>query len=177
MRTGFAIIVPILTLFVWWTKIETSVRHGTTIRIPVEGYDPRDLLAGHYVRFNVTLGSVKPCEQPNQIEACVCFASENGSDRYSPIWGGECSDALPSCPALLRGTCHGSSFDSGVDRYSISEDLAPALQRIPPNSTVIVALDDSGQAHVVQLLVDDEKIEDFAARMLSEISKNTPNVQ
>src|SRR5712692_2561335 len=42
-----------LVFFGGWIAREESLRRGGRIHLPIEGYDPRDLLSGHYVRFQL----------------------------------------------------------------------------------------------------------------------------
>lgn len=46
-----ALALPLLGLGGLWLSTEQMSRHGTEWDVPVRGYDPRDLLQGHYVQF------------------------------------------------------------------------------------------------------------------------------
>lgn len=46
-----AIALPLVGLAGMWASTEQWSRQGTDWLVPVEGYDPRDLLRGHYVQF------------------------------------------------------------------------------------------------------------------------------
>lgn len=46
-----AIALPLVGLAGMWASTERWSRQGTDWLVPVEGYDPRDLLRGHYVQF------------------------------------------------------------------------------------------------------------------------------
>lgn len=46
-----AAILPLAGLAAAWAWSEQRAREGTEWEVPVEGYDPRDLLRGHYVEF------------------------------------------------------------------------------------------------------------------------------
>ena len=46
-----AILAPVLGLAALWGLSEATYRQGTDWEVPIEGYDPRDLLRGHYVEF------------------------------------------------------------------------------------------------------------------------------
>lgn len=43
--------LPLIGLSAMWASTEQWHRQGTDWLVPVEGYDPRDLLRGHYVQF------------------------------------------------------------------------------------------------------------------------------
>jgi hypothetical protein len=46
-----ALALPLLGLGGLWLSTERMSRQGTEWDVPVRGYDPRDLLQGHYVQF------------------------------------------------------------------------------------------------------------------------------
>ena len=47
-----SLILPVLGLAALWAWTDNWTREGTDWEVPVEGYDPRDLLRGHYIEFN-----------------------------------------------------------------------------------------------------------------------------
>ncbi|PKB14842.1 GDYXXLXY motif protein [Novosphingobium kunmingense] len=48
---GVALLLPLLGLGGMWLQEERLSRQGTEWDVPIQGYDPRDLLQGHYVQF------------------------------------------------------------------------------------------------------------------------------
>ncbi len=46
-----ALVLPLLGLGWTWASSERLSRQGTDWQVPIEGFDPRDLLRGHYVEF------------------------------------------------------------------------------------------------------------------------------
>lgn len=46
-----ALILPVAGLAALWAWTESWTREGTDWEVPVGGYDPRDLLRGHYIEF------------------------------------------------------------------------------------------------------------------------------
>lgn len=46
-----ALVLPLAGLAGLWASTEQWHKQGTDWLVPVEGYDPRDLLRGHYVQF------------------------------------------------------------------------------------------------------------------------------
>lgn len=47
-----AVIAPVLGLAALWGLSERTYYQGTDWEVPVQGYDPRDYLRGHYVEFS-----------------------------------------------------------------------------------------------------------------------------
>jgi len=50
-RAIFLMLLPLAGLAVLWAQSEQLSRQGTDWEVPIQGYDPRDLLRGHYVEF------------------------------------------------------------------------------------------------------------------------------
>lgn len=51
LRALFLLIIPLAGLALLWAQSEDLSQQGTDWEVPVMGYDPRDLLRGHYVEF------------------------------------------------------------------------------------------------------------------------------
>jgi GDYXXLXY protein len=47
-----AVIAPVLGLAALWGLSERTYYEGTDWEVPIQGYDPRDYLRGHYVEFS-----------------------------------------------------------------------------------------------------------------------------
>jgi hypothetical protein len=47
-----AVVVPALGLAGLWAMSDHTFRQGTEWEVPIEGFDPRDMLRGHYVEFS-----------------------------------------------------------------------------------------------------------------------------
>ena len=47
-----AAILPLLGLGALWAQSDRTYNTGTEWEVPIEGYDPRDYLRGHYVEFS-----------------------------------------------------------------------------------------------------------------------------
>lgn len=47
-----AAVLPLLGLAALWAQSERTYNSGTEWEVPIQGYDPRDLLRGHYVEFS-----------------------------------------------------------------------------------------------------------------------------
>ena len=49
----FILLLPVICLFVWNCFLWYTKDSGVEIKVPVMGYDPRDLLSGHYIRYRI----------------------------------------------------------------------------------------------------------------------------
>jgi hypothetical protein len=92
-----AVLVPLIGLALLWVQSERTYNSGTEWEVPIEGYDPRDYLRGHYIEFSydwpgidefrgvppqrlclegdapklarVTLNAARPCAHPVRADA------------------------------------------------------------------------------------------------------------
>lgn len=53
MKTKILMALPIIVLLCWMAALQFSLSTAEKIVLPVSGYDPRDLLSGHYLRVQV----------------------------------------------------------------------------------------------------------------------------
>ena len=49
----FILLIPVICLFVWNCFLWYDKDSGTEITVRITGYDPRDLLSGHYIRYRI----------------------------------------------------------------------------------------------------------------------------
>jgi uncharacterized membrane-anchored protein len=153
-----AVLLPFLILLAWWLKIAFTLSSGQVVAFGVTGYDPRDLLSGHYLTYRVQYFPEEPCQNVfEQQELCLCF----GSEADETTWKGSCS-ALPSsaCERYLKGQCINGRFEAGIERYYIPESYASS-EAIPENSVIIVALDGEGGAVVKDFMVGHQRLIDW----------------
>lgn len=132
-----ALLLPLAALAADWAMTHRQAQQGEDWLIPVEGYDPRDLLRGHYIRFRyawpmVTEGD-KSSPPPTPDALCVTgVAPHIRSVRpASQLWG----QALPSdagdCAIILRATASARQEARGLESGILyaSQEQATALSR------------------------------------------------
>lgn len=108
--TMLAVLVPVLGLAVLVGRAEYAVRGGPVWTIPIEGYDPRDLLHGQYLRYQYrlhwqgrdTCGLVSEYEHALAPGCCLCLtrAGAGGFDPY--VRQIQCGDPMMRCEGVLR---------------------------------------------------------------------------
>ena len=79
-----AVIFPILGLLALIGRAELNLRDGRTWELPISGYDPRDLLSGHYLRYQYRLEwlqGASTCGNGEDIDpaCCLCLQPREGS--------------------------------------------------------------------------------------------------
>ena len=57
LKTKILLFLPIFVLLAWTLSVQSMIARGTKLDLPVRGYDPRDILAGHYLSVAVDYSS------------------------------------------------------------------------------------------------------------------------
>lgn len=72
-----ALLLPLIVLAYSWASTYRLAQQGEEWLIPIQGYDPRDLLRGHYVQYRYDWPVEKPPSATGQAEAAFdpAFAS------------------------------------------------------------------------------------------------------
>ncbi len=165
LRLALAILFPILAMGVWVGETMQGVASGLVVQFKVRGYDPRDLLAGHYIRYQVDYGLRDLCSNSAGTEQCLCLY-EPGSDGIAQaLESRPCQTAGGNgCALFVRGHCTAfGRFEAGIERYYFSEEYSQYLMRAPENSQISVSVDRSGRAVVVDFRPDGKSIPQYVA--------------
>ncbi len=144
--------LPLLVFGLWVAQLEWQKSKAKRLEVAIEGYDPRDLISGHFLRYRLVLGGMDPCKSPGlgRTDAlCLCWTQEEVAARAT--WSGAC-DAVPaSCSLKMRGQCGPFGFEAGIERAYIPEADAEFLKTVPPGSRVVLSLTKDGQSFVEEL--------------------------
>ena len=152
LAAAASLALPLLALAAMVADAEWGSRSGTVIRVPITGYDPRDPLRGHYLRYRFAWNwQGAPDEQADAL--CVLAAGDNPQVRPLPP-GGD-----PGCRLVLRrstedGAHWGAFMPAGVsDHLFVPEDRAAALgselrSSAAPGLTVDLVIRPDGTARI-----------------------------
>lgn len=157
--TMLAVLVPVLGLAVLVGRAEHASRHGAVWTIPIEGYDPRDLLHGQYLQYRYRLrwqggdtcgSSSHGAGQP--VPGCCLCLTRDGASGYDPFVRQVQCDEAP-------GTCEGSLRAEGMmppQRYFVPEDRAQALEAAlrAHEAAIELTASPSAEPAVRELLLD-----------------------
>lgn len=143
------LVIPILSLAAIVLNNVYEIRTGKEIVLPIIGYDPRDLLAGHYLNYRIEYGVPDICANNinNQMK---------NNDAYVCLEPKQFSFTVPEdCELMIKGVCSYTNFDAGVQRFYASEANAKLLEKdlLKGNASVALAVTESGKAYVKYLLV------------------------
>lgn len=123
--TTIAVLIPLAGLLVLVARAELAVRHGVSWVIPIEGYDPRDLLHGRYLQYRYRFdwqgyGTCGTGEYEPTPGCCLCLTRDE-PDGYDPaVRQLECDEALQMCDGVIR-----------------SEEVLPPLRYLVPEGAAL----------------------------------------
>lgn len=127
-----AILAPVLGLAALWGMSHQTYHQGTEWEVPIQGYDPRDYLRGHYVEFTYDWPGLEMDQFMGPQQLCLEGAAPR-IDRVTvpatvPATGP--SEVAAPCAHLLKaqdGGVYGiSALSSG--RLYVGQDRAAKLE-------------------------------------------------
>ncbi|HEV7368822.1 hypothetical protein [Arenibaculum sp.] len=109
------LILPTLAVTAWaaWLAAERTAQPA--LRVAITGYDPRDLLRGHYLEFRLDLADADGL-------ACACLHPDPATPRHPAAVPASCGAPPP------RDCRHFIAEPRQVYRYYAAEERALALQ-------------------------------------------------
>ena len=154
---NIAIFFPLLLMIGWVVKLYLYGILGVNVRLKIVGYDPRNLLSGYYLRYNIDYGMNNIClwsASNNNLHhnlqlkikhntKCVCLdpPQPNGmSTKVSKVFwvGDSCADKPDNCSVYLEGQCSFEGFKAIPEKYYFPEVLKKQLNTVPENANIVV---------------------------------------
>lgn len=156
--TLIAVLVPVLGIAVLAARAEVAVRNGPVWTIPIEGYDPRDLLHGQYLEYRYrlrwqdgdTCGTTPFGPREPMAGCCLCL-TRDAADGFDPwVRQVQCDEAT-----RCEGVLHSDSL-LPPQRFFVPEDRGLDLERALREHAAAIELTVSpaGEAAVRELLLD-----------------------
>lgn len=143
----FAIAFPIIALLCLMLYKQNIINTGQVISLPIVGFDPRDLLSGHYLQYNVDYQAENSCDDDNDT-AQLCLEPYRRFFNSSEVQNG--------CQLYLTGSCRGGRFKSGLERFYIPEEYADQLDKLVQEARgeLVISVNSRGTAVIKYLLID-----------------------
>lgn len=146
MKHKILLYVPVITLLLWLVSIQMALDTAERVVLPVEGYDPRDLLSGHYLQIR-TRYPIRTDANASGQKLFFCFDNSRlflkKPDR---------------CKVFIAGENRYGRFSDGVDRFYVPEDKAEPLERLlregSRKAEIVLSVDRNGSAYATDLLFD-----------------------
>ena len=126
MRKGLAsldIFYPLVGLAAIWGWSDYSSRQGTDWEIPIEGYDPRDLLRGHYVEFTYDWPGITEEGLLDTTSFCIEGTAPKVDRLRVGAEGEDCAHPVESDYSGVYGMS-----DLATGRLYVGQDRARILQ-------------------------------------------------
>ena len=147
--------LPLAGLLFGVVRDERHIQHGERWEFVIDGYDPRDLLRGRYLRYTLELNrrdfGLPKCEDSASCCTCLMSSSPNTPpDVQSTL----CEVAKDTCDGFIN-----AKSLKQLDRFYIPEarakDLEDTLRSAARdnNATLVVRTDRFGTAIVEDLLI------------------------
>ena len=157
----FAVMLPLLAIAFMIVRAELSINQGTQWQLQIQGYDPRDLLRGHYLRFQVAYNFKSEQEScAGTSDCCLCL---NDVGETVPLVSKlDCKVAKTQCDSIIR-----SEFERSLNRYYIAEDYARKAEKIlqeaqiQDNAFLSIAVSEKGKPVITDLLIGEKPINDL----------------
>jgi len=153
------IVADLLVFGGWIGSLEAGLRHHA-VKLPVEGFDPRDLLSGHYVRFRLVAEREAAALVPIDLRARsgpVSFCAESMDGLVHPVRMRAPGEA---CDLVLTGQVSPEGVRFGADRFYVDERRARevAFVHAGPSTYLVATLDRAGGLHAVDLVIDGKSV-------------------
>jgi hypothetical protein len=137
-----ALLLPIVAFIGLVGRAELLRASGPVFRVAIAGYDPRDLLQGHYLRYRLQWPAAEACDGAT---CCLCLQVSGVHTKV------ECGAADVACEAQLSRQL----VEQGRE-FFIQEDAGPALEQAIRRGQGAMALNvtPNGQVRVHELFID-----------------------
>jgi uncharacterized membrane-anchored protein len=168
----------ILTGLAGYTAL--TKRHAPSFILPIRGYDPRDLIHGHYLQFQIAWPWAQQdafsCDTQDPEVCRVCLQAQNDQMPYQTVISLVPAEQSSSCTASLDGISyayqdtksatpnHMLSLRHVPHRFFVDENHGPALDDIfreNPNIFSILIKIHNNRMSLEQLLIDGMDYRDY----------------
>jgi len=153
MRLLFAIIFPIIILLCLLLYKQSIINTGQSVTLAIVGFDPRDLLSGHYLRYRIDYKSENTCQNVSGHTTQLCLKPQ----RYF-LNNNDIDSAQSRCDIYLKGVCQHGKFSAGIERFYIPEQYAAQLDTLVRDARgeLKISVNSAGTAVIEDLLIDGE---------------------
>ena len=153
-RLWLSALLPLLGILAMVGRAEWTVRTGDLWQVPIEGYDPRDLLSGHYLIFRFGFEKDRPpnCSPGRGFACCVCLTKGSQGGQIPDVsWVEECSKPPQSCDSWVPA----ESLDS-LHRFYVPEGEGLRLEKEvrEKRASIGLAVRKDGGAAIQELYLD-----------------------
>lgn len=155
-RVWLALVLPLLAISVAIARAELFLRRAQEVSLPIQGYDPRDLLHGHYIQFQLAVQTTQNAEQCARAACCLCLTNTHAQQASTQVLS--CTQAHAQCAAALPLQAAQRSW-----RFYVAEAQAREIERALRDAHAVgrafavLAVQPSGEARVRELRLDGQR--------------------
>jgi hypothetical protein len=159
VRRIAALALPLVVLCAMIVRAEVIIASGRHYVLDIEGYDPRDLLRGQYLRFRVKWNGPREVCSAGDPECCLCILPDAEPDN--PQVRATTPGNTDDCQAFITA----ASLEN-LQQYFIPEGRGGALERAirDRRATIRVSVSRGGDVIIEDLLLDGEPWTDVMGR-------------
>ncbi len=166
---NLVLIIPVLFFVFFIGQSESNKNNGTVWTVPITGYDPRDLLRGHYLQFTYNWDIDQNKESCFEENCCLCL-NKRGEDYTNPkAYLLTCDKVANECESHIKGYGY-VTFDNkkqfstheDIGRFYVSEEHAQQLDEMLQNRDkshkfeIGLNVTDKGNAFIKSMTVDSQ---------------------
>ncbi|HEY4169945.1 MAG TPA: GDYXXLXY domain-containing protein [Reyranella sp.] len=163
--------LPVLALAGLIGQQEWGLANARILSVPLTGFDPRDLLRGHYIRAQMDWDweSAPAVSEYQAVDGAVCVLKETPKPRVRFLAGWKAGDRTdPDCKLVIAGHARSLSRfapggldngDGGIQFYvpeTRASDLETLMRERPGSLTADLVVRANGSAAIRALRVDGE---------------------
>lgn len=168
-----ALAVPVLALAALVGHQELLLASARILSVPITGFDPRDLLRGHYIRAQMDWDweRMPAVEEYQVVDGALCVVAETPKPRVRFLAGWKAGDRTAAdCRLVIAGRARApsrfapSQFDNGdggIQFYvpeARASDLEKLMRERPGSLTADLAVRADGGSAIKALRVDGQKL-------------------
>ena len=175
-RLIISLAIPILAILLSIGKYEYQVRSGEEWKFEIGGYDPRDLLKGHYLTYRI-LFDLDEVEKRNSCRklgggmenCCLCLQRETSKVKTM-----RCETAAKLCDGMIN-----EKFLPRLRKFYIPENRGKSLENLVRSrkAEILLSIHPSGDPNVKELLIDGEPWKQAVQKEDAKAGKENINLQ
>ena len=173
-RLIISLAIPILAILLSIGKSEYQVRSGEEWIFEIGGYDPRDLLKGHYLTYRILFDrdekEKKFCDKNDGIsDCCLCLQRETSKVKTM-----RCETAAKLCDGMIN-----EKFLPRLRKFYIPENRGKSLENLVRSrkAEILLSIHPSGDPNVKELLIDGEPWKQAVQKEDAKAGKENINLQ
>ena len=163
-KIALIVAIPFIVLCLLIVRAEYHLKVGEQWDIELTGYDPRDLLRGHYLRLRLNYDWNKDLDN-NSSDTSYCLCLRDIGNQAPQVSKTDCSLARSYCDGFIR-----SEFEQELDRFYIPETQARKAEdllrkaRRDNKAYLRLSINKKGEPRIVDLLIDGESLHTLLAK-------------